>query len=597
MSVKILSELVANQIAAGEVVERPGSVVKELVENALDAGAREISVVIIDGGRSLIQIIDDGCGMSPADAKLALQRFATSKLESVKDFDKLSTFGFRGEALPSIASVSSLSLDTSDGSARTKIALEGGKYVSESSIASDSASGTTITVRDLFFNVPARRSFLKSERSELSLIKAIVLDFAVSRPEVRFTLVVDGQTSLTLPAKKSSGSFDSFIERVRDLRLSSSDLLECSAALETPSGVYRVFAGLTKPLDCVSGAARLRLLVNGRGVRDKILLRAVRDAYGTFLRADKFPVGVVKLEVPPLDLDVNVHPQKAEIRFRAPERVFTVTRQAVGVALRDVAAVSRGEGIVSGPSDAFSSTPPFYGSGRFDRPNLPVPSAFSFQMPSAAKELRDVFSPTVAVSRESESLQNSRYVGQIFQCYLLFERAPESFLIVDMHAAHERITFARLKKLWSEGDSLSQQLLIPEMISFPEHLLAEEEELINLLEALGFEISKLHNNQFAVRAVPEILARVSPRNLVADLFSELTLQDLQGALERKVDSVLNRLSCHASVRSGQSLAEAEAYKLLEDLESTELRAFCPHGRSVARELTKSDLEKLFGRSE
>ena len=191
-------------------------------------------------------------------------------------------------------------------------------------------------IPNYFFNVPARRSFLKSERSELALIKAVLLDFAVSRPEVRLTLTVNGEVSLMLPAKGVLDSFAAFFDRVQDLRLSSLELMQCSADQDTSSGRYRLQAGLTKPLDCVSGAAKLRIIVNGRGVRDKILIRAVRDAYGTFLRGDRFPVGVVKLEVPPQDIDVNVHPQKSEIRFRAADRVFSVTRQAVGAALRSV---------------------------------------------------------------------------------------------------------------------------------------------------------------------------------------------------------------------------------------------------------------------
>lgn len=583
MTIKILREVVANQIAAGEVVERPASVVKELVENSLDAGATEITVGIIDGGRSLIQIIDNGRGMSTEDAKLALKRFATSKFEAVTDFDTLSSFGFRGEALPSIASVSRLTLETSNGSRTTKIVSEGGTVVSDNVTNNDSSPGTTFSVRDLFYNVPARRSFLKSERSELALIKSVLFDFAVSRPEVRLTLTVNGEVALMLPAKGALDSYSAFFDRVQDLKLSSSELLQCSAEQETSSGTYRLQAGLTKPLDCVSGAAKLRIIVNGRGVRDKILLRAIRDAYGTFLRGDRFPVGVVKLEVPPQDLDVNVHPQKAEIRFRAPDRVFSVTRQAIGAALRSVDTASSFGPLTVAPES-------------FERHSLTYPST-ERALPTGFDFTSNQRTQSSISQVSKGDIGSCRYVGQIFSCYLLFEKLPESFVIVDMHAAHERITQAKIKKAWSEGEVVSQSLLLPEVIHLPSHLAGEADELLQILESLGFEIELIHQSQFLVRSVPEILARVSPKELVANLLSEISIQDLQGALERQVDSVLNRIACHGSIRSGQELSSEEAYQLIEDLDSTELRAFCPHGRSVARIMTRGELEKLFGRSE
>jgi DNA mismatch repair protein MutL len=583
LTIKILSEIVANQIAAGEVVERPASVVKELVENSLDAGATEVTVGIIDGGRALIQIIDNGRGMSPDDAKLSLKRFATSKFEAVTDFDNLLSFGFRGEALPSIASVSKITLETCDGTETTKIISDGGVITSQIVSKSGSSCGTTIGVRDLFFNVPARRSFLKSERSELALIKAVLSDFAVSRPEVRLTLTVNGEVALMLPAKGSLDSFAAFFDRVQDLRLSSSDLLQCSAEQDTSSGKYRLQAGLTKPLDCVSGAAKLRIIVNGRGVRDKILIRAIRDAYGTFLRGDRFPVGVVRLEVPPQDIDVNVHPQKAEIRFRAPDRVFSVTRQAIGAALRGVDTASSFGAVTSDNSSFESSSAP----SNFSHSAHATGFNFNFNQEVRAPDAQ----------YKGEDLGTCRYLGQIFNCYLLFEKLPESFVIVDMHAAHERITQAKIKKAWSEGEVVSQKLLLPEAINLPSHLAGEEDELLEILESLGFEIEKIHQSQFVIRSVPELLARVSPKELVANLLSEISLQDLQGALERQVDSVLNRIACHGSIRSGQELSPEEAYQLIDDLDSTELRAFCPHGRSVARIMTRNELEKLFGRSE
>lgn len=567
--VQILDDTVANQIAAGEVVERPVSVVKELVENSLDAGAEEITVVVSDGGRSLIQVIDDGAGMGRVDAELSVQRFATSKIRLASELERIGTFGFRGEALPSIASVSRFSLLTSNGHDGSKIEIVGGRK--ESSTPITAKRGTTVSIRDLFFNTPARRSFLRSERSELALIRALLADFAVAAPRVRFTLVSDGTQAMTIPASNEAVDFIGFSSRAKELKLvSTNDPLECSGELDTAGGVYRAYAVLTKPLDCVSGAGKLRLLVNGRSVRDRILLRAIRDAYGNFLRADRYPAGVLHLIVPPPEVDVNVHPQKAEVRYRFPERVFAVVRQAVGVTLR--AEQTSSVGVFPMPS---------FESGLdsvFERPAFATP-LFDSLPQSDANEL---------------PLNDYRFVGQIFGCYLLMEDPKGGrFAIVDMHAAHERVTFAQLKRAWVEGEIRTQQLLIPDSVFMG--IRSDSKEILSLLEGVGFEVEGLGEDSVVIRGVPAILSRFSAKRVVEDLFSQLSSADLEGALERKIDAVISRLACHGSVRSGRELEREEVYQLLKDLESTELRAFCPHGRSVSRVLTTNEIERLFGR--
>jgi len=575
--IKILNDIVANQIAAGEVVERPVSVVKELVENALDAGAKDIKVVLSDGGRSLIQIIDDGAGMGVEDAELSVERFATSKISTSNELERISTFGFRGEALPSIASVSRFSLHTSNGVAGTEVVISGGKR--ERTTALPRSTGTTISVRDLFFNTPARRSFLRSEKSELALIRSLLFDFAVSNPLVRFSLISEGSENLVLPAFPGTEDFIGFKNRVRELKLAGSDPLECSGELETAAGLYRCFAVLTKPLDCVSGAGKLRLLVNGRSVRDKILLRAIRDAYGNFLRSDKFPAGVIQLFVPPMDLDVNVHPQKTEVRYRFPERIFAVVRQAVGVSLRREVPQSAG-------GELFFS----------DEPSLPGHSSGVTGNLFDSLGVRESLPEFQAkVDAKEQSLTTYRFVGQIFKCYLLLEHPAGLFAIVDMHAAHERVVFAKLKRDWSEGDTVSQSLLIPETIQLPAHLKGESSEILSLLESIGFEIEMLGEESLVIRGMPALLARVGASALISDLFSEISVTDIEGALERRVDAVLSRIACHGSVRTGKEMEAEECYQLLRDLESSELRAFCPHGRSVSRVMGRAELEQLFGR--
>lgn len=599
LQIKLLDEVVANQIAAGEVVERPASVVKELVENSLDAGATSVTVVVSDGGRSLIQIMDDGHGMDKDDALLAVERFATSKLNTADELQRISTFGFRGEALPSIASVSRFTLETSAGRDGTEVVIVAGKKERVSDKAR--SRGTTITVRDLFFNVPARRSFLRSEKSELALIRTVLGDFGVSHPEVRFSLVSDGAEIFVLPAQKGfplgdrcfaeqniggrgrSEDFIGFRNRVREIRLAGDDPLECSAEVESSGGTYRMFGLLTKPLDCVSGAGKLRLLVNGRAVRDKILLRAIRDGYGNFLRGDKFPAGVVHLFAPPAEIDVNVHPQKAEVRYRSPDKIFSVVRQGIGVSLRAGSTASSGGTFVENFSDnEFPQPLQFSEQLRFDSSKSYSPGERELILPQIPKEI---------------PLTEYRLVGQIFSCYLLLEHPAGLFTVVDMHAAHERIMFAKFKREWVEGTGQSQSLLIPESVDIPSELRADSEEIKDLLEAIGYELDLFDNGTLVIRAVPALLSRFSTAGILSDLLSQFSFRDVEGALERKIDAVISRIACHRSVRSGQDLSVEESYSLLEDLENTELRAFCPHGRSVARVLSIDEIERLFGRAE
>jgi DNA mismatch repair protein MutL len=305
------------------------------------------------------------------------------------------------------------------------------------------------------------------------------------------------------------------------------------------------------------------------------VLRAIRDAYGTFLRSDRYPAGVIHLIVPPAEVDVNVHPQKAEVRYRAAERVFAVVRQAIGVALR-----------VQQSSSSFSA-----GVFAEDESALQVSKrpAFPIALFESAPSIKE--GQAIKEEQVQRPLNQYRFVGQIFNCYLLMEDSESgNFAIVDMHAAHERVTFARLKRAWSEGEVISQQLLIPESVRIGSR--SDSSELLSLLEAVGFEVESLGDESLVVRAVPSLLARFSAKRLVEDLCAELTLE---GALERKIDAVISRLACHGSVRSGRELEQEEVYQLLSDLESTELRAFCPHGRSVARVLSSQELERLFGR--
>lgn len=582
--IRVLDDLIANQIAAGEVVERPASVVKELVENSIDAGASTITVIIDSGGRALVEVLDDGCGMSSDDALLALERFATSKLSSPEDLLSISTLGFRGEALPSIAAVSMLSLESSsDGVNGVHIEVHGGKILNVQEARC--ARGTRVRVRSLFFNVRARKEFLRSERTEVGFIRALVSDFALAAPHIRFRLVVDGREQMNLPALGRSPQLGVFHSRVKELGFVDSEPVSAEEILSGSDGGYRATVVLSKPLDAVSGSGRLRFLVNGRSVRDRLLLRAVRDGFGNFLHGERYPSGVVRLDLPAKDVDVNVHPQKLEVRFRVPGKVFAVIRRGISRALSEANLVSSSESFLTPMALASDDS----------RNQLPLPTFKPF---SPISNPISILPSSVAVSvenSESTPLSAMRFVGQIFRCYLLLESPEGSLVIVDMHAAHERVTFAKLKQGWSNSQTKHQILLLPEVISLTGKRYEGIEELCTTLRALGFDLDFLNDEALIVRAVPEILAHVNVGSLFRDLLSYEESSD-SGHLDRGVDSVLARIACHGSIRSGQELSYSEVYALLEALEDTELGAFCPHGRSVARALTKGEIETLFGRA-
>jgi DNA mismatch repair protein MutL len=592
--VKILDDAVVNQIAAGEVVERPSSVVKELVENSLDAGADEITVVIANGGKNCIEVLDNGSGMLKDDALLAIERFGTSKITSSADLEGVATLGFRGEALPSIASISRLTLITrakhEPSSRGVRIEISGGVLTEVLDV--DSAVGTRIEVLGLFFNVPARRKFLRADSSETGLIRALLGDLAVSHPEVRFSLVSDGvELDLYLPTR-------SFDERVRQLGIVRGSLLSVDAEKETESGRYRIAGRLSQPINCVSGSGKLRLVVNGRVVRDRLLLKAVRDGYGAFLKGGKYPAGVVLLTCPPRDVDVNVHPQKTEVRFRDTQAVFSLVRGSISRALSlEVPTISGEQAGVQAASEFPKSV-----------------SASSFGVQGDTENPRRIFRNSFAPSQDSFRFRNSslpvetngvsggccaaggqfRYIGQVFDLYLLFQGDRE-LIVVDMHAAHERITFYRLKQQLMGAGVASQVLLVPETIDCPPDRQQVLAEVLSMSSRLGIDAEPFGEGSIIVRALPALLGAVSSQVIFDDLFSMSEWSELHIQLEARIDAAISRLACHGSVRSGRKLKEEEAYALLDSLAEVEASAFCPHGRPVSISLGAADLEGMFGR--
>lgn len=621
--VRILEDTVVNQIAAGEVVERPASVVKELVENALDAQATEISVVLSNGGRSSIEIIDNGRGMSREDALLAIERFGTSKIRSVGDLEEISSLGFRGEALPSIASVSKFRLQTkSSGASGVDISIRGGRL--HDVLERDLPQGTRVEVKSLFFNVPARKKFLRTAATEIGHIRNLLADFAAAYPEHRFTLVSDGQELQCYPPSQS------FAERVRELRVVQGKAIEVQHSELLPdSQSIHVRGVLSQAIEAVSSSARIRLLVNGRSVRDRLLLRAVREGYGSFLKPGKYPAGVLQISLPASTVDVNVHPQKTEVRFRDPQQVFSAISRAIAEAISSHSLLPRAEAprrafqaetspqvqlnapfrkpsaepefIVHAPQELGESQKSSFSEPHSDLISTPQTPPHSQPSLQAASALYSQAAPAEesgkhSASQEQDSLETARYLGQVMNLYLLFE-ASEELLILDMHAAHERVMFYKLKQQFLQGAILRQGLLVPETLELSEGEAERFDSVFDSLQKLGFESEVFGENTIIVRSVPAILGTVSASRLLREVLSLPEWADAKLPLERAIDACLARLACHRSVRSGQQLSAEEAYSLVDALKEAESASFCPHGRPVLLRYSESQLEALFGRSQ
>ena len=591
--VRILDDIVVNQIAAGEVVERPSSVAKELIENALDAKSTEIVVSVEAGGRSSIIVRDNGHGMSKDDALLAIERFGTSKISSTEELKGISTLGFRGEAIPSIASVSKFTLTTraADAKSATQIRIDGGKLKDVSEVSAP--VGTQISVKGLFFNVPARRKFLKTERTELGYIKALISDIACAHPEIRFSLVVDGVESISYQRDKT------FDERIKQVLKGSKSLVSLNDELVAESGNYKVKGLIGAPLQAVSSAGKLRVIVNGRCVRDKLMLRAIRDGYGNFLKPGKYPVGVVSLSLPAEDVDINVHPQKSEVRFRNTDSVFKVLARATKRSLSDELPAFKAQ------VEGATSYSGYQGQG-FAQPSdsqmgealLPKESNFQFQWDTGSRPEQGQhpvrWEGETISSSPKQLLTSMRYLGQIFKCYLLFE-GEGVFSILDMHAAHERIRFVKIRESLVNGKLTRQQLLAPELVNIPSDKVDAYERQKELLSKLGLDTELYGEDCIKVSSVPAILSGASAAKLIEDLFALPDFFDLGEKVEAKLDEIIASMACHSSIRSGRELEKEEAYALVSELDTVENSAFCPHGRPVVQHFTKEELEVRFGR--
>jgi DNA mismatch repair protein MutL len=607
--VRVLPEALSNQIAAGEVVDRPASIVKELVENALDAGGRRIVVDIEHGGVLLVRVADDGAGMDREDARLAVLRHATSKLAELADLQALRSFGFRGEALPSIASVSRFEMRTRQRTDNegTLVRVTGGSLAEVLPIGT--ATGTVVEVRDLFFNVPARRKFLKTTATESARVTEVIEAAALSEPAAAFFLARDGRN---VGEWLSAASRE---ERARGL-LASEQLF----ALRGERGPLSVEAYLSRPERARSGAAWLTLLVNGRPVRDKNLARSVALAYGSVLEPGKYPVGVVYLDLPSSLVDVNVHPQKAEVRFADGRGVgdalyrilstgagsaFGLTSPAPATDIRyPPPAAKRQEEILAPSTWEFSgsgSAPvPVFGLSNMglDESPLPAPGLDplrSVRPVAAANATSPVPYPTAAEIQDGRRVayRSLTFVAQLRKTYLLCE-GDDGLFFLDQHAAAERVTFHRLKTSYESRGVTSQKLLFPTIVTLSPSETALVDEQSELILRTGLEVRVVGPAAVAVHAVPQLLVKASPERLLRDLLDEVSRAG-ERAFSGAVDLSLATMACHGSVRAGDALPAEEARALLAALDDAEFAGHCPHGRPVVMRIPYRDLDHRVGR--
>ncbi|HEU5171665.1 MAG TPA: DNA mismatch repair endonuclease MutL [Gemmatimonadales bacterium] len=564
--IAILPDAVADQIAAGEVVERPASVVKELVENALDAGATRVSVRLESGGKTLVEVSDDGCGMGREDAVLALDRHATSKIRSASDLVGVGTFGFRGEALPAIASVSRLSLLTCEAEGEaTALEVSGGRL--ERVATAVRQAGTTVTVRNLFFNTPARRKFLRSTASETRAAHEAVVTLALAHPDRGFELEVDGSSRLRAPPNQS---LDERVAQVwgRDL---AATLVPVSYAV----GAFRVEGLVQRPADAAPTGRRTQLFVNGRPFRDPFLVRAAEAGYRAAIHPGDRPSLLVRIELAPQDVDVNVHPAKLEVRFRDRIGAERAVEEAVRHALGALVAAATMDGRTAGrPAGHWYPSP-----------------AGTPAVPGAAGELLAVGpSDRPAVGADDGF---TTPLLQVFDTYLVYE-APEGIVIVDQHSAHERILFERAMAELRGAGAAAQQLLVPFTIDLTDEELDAVEAYAAELRAIGFEPDAFGGRAVAVHAVPAPHPRFDAaacfRELVADL-----ARGRFGGWANRLERFAATYACRAAVKAGQRLAEPEMRRLLLNLFQTELPPHDVHGRSTIVQLPRDELERRFGR--
>ena len=611
--IRILPDQLANQIAAGEVVERPASVVKELVENSLDAGANHIEVDIDGGGTRLIRVVDNGEGMDEDDVLLCLERHGTSKINSEEDLNAIRTLGFRGEAIPSISSVSKMVITSrrKEHEFGTTLVCHYGsiKKVHESG----TQAGTTIEISNLFGNTPARRKFLRTRRTELSHIDDTMRNYGLARPDVAFVFRIDGRETIRLESDADIHS------RLATLINYSGKFITIDSSSPADDGI-EIFGLLVSPESAAPAASRLRVFVNGRAIRDRMIAHAVNEGMRSFLLKGRSPAGMIKITVPPESIDVNVHPAKHEIRFRDSRIVHTRICDAVRDALVDHQHRVRGE--------IFSSRP-VHDQHRVDRedtrqfpePDMPSPPENSKSTavvdqdtgqqytPASLTTPKTVLSengpaylsfapPQTRTTEPSDTdqvrIEDLMVIGSFKDLYI-FCRNRDKLIVIDQHAAHERLLFEELHAQYNRGKIGSQQLMFPITLELSVFQSPLVEDNMEQLENMGFSLREFGGNTWILAAVPALVKSGHPQDLFFDLLEQFgSEKDVSGG--NKFIDILATMACKAAVKSGDQLSNLEVRTLLEKMIRADLFSHCPHGRPVVKIMEDSDIKKWFHRT-
>jgi len=551
-----LEETLVSKIAAGEVVERPASVVKELVENSIDAGAKKISIEVKDGGKRYIRVSDDGCGMNPEDAKLSIERHSTSKIRNIDDLFSIRTLGFRGEALPSIASISKIELTTSDGDGKgTEIKVEGGKFRSQRSAGCP--VGTSVTVEELFFNTPARLKFQKGKSTELSNIIDITSKFILSNPQISFKLKSDGKEILS-----SIGS-GNLLEAIASIY--GTDMAKAMIEVRDE----KIHGYITQPVITKSDRYGESFFVNGRFVRNALLSRALEDAYRTLIPNGKYPIAIISIDIDPAEVDVNVHPTKREVKFTRPDVVMRAITSAASKVLLEVGA------------DTGSSS--FTGGGY-----VPAGEWKPEMIQIFGEMTNDKYQMTNEIQMTNEQTCS---IFQINLTYIVLAKG-EDIIIIDQHAAHERIMYEKIKNKVISG---TQNLLVPKTLEIEPKEFALISDNIEEISQMGFDLEIFGKNTIMVRGIPAALKVQNIDTAINEILSELSSSFKIKSVDERREAVWKMMACKSAVKAGDKLSYVEMDGLIKELYATSNPMTCPHGRPTLVKISKADMEKMFGR--
>ena len=589
----VLSAEIANKIAAGEVVERPASIVKELVENSIDAGASDIRVELEKGGCQSIKVIDNGSGIEREDVALVFERHATSKIYNFEDIYSVASFGFRGEAMPSIASIARVELLTrrKNDLAGTRATLDAGKI--QEVVPAGCPAGTQISVTKIFANVPARRKFLKTESTELGLCLDAITRLALAHPEISFKVNVNGRDAFTAPQVRDAS------ERIA--MVMGEDFSNHCVLINAQKENFSLTGFISRPEFTKSNSKSIYLFVNKRFVRDNSVTHAVLSAYRQIIEPRRYPAAVLFLDLPPEDVDVNVHPAKMEVRFKDSHSVYDLVSKTIAQSLAG-AETSKGSFIYRLAPKENASVPGFTRSadkfpaksfGLFSRQNLQQAITNDLLTRSSVAEKVATFNSDNVQAKETITFASLKYLGQFANTYLVFA-SDNGLVLIDQHAAHERIILERLKKTMGP-QIISQSLLMPEIVNLTPGQIALFSGYIDFLREIGLEIEIFGRDAIVVKTLPVILSQIQAREIISDIADQLGEQNQMPSLQEKKEKILASLACRAAIKANSVLSSEEVAALCRDLEETPFNLTCPHGRPITINFSLSEIERMFKR--